>query len=71
MIEFIRRAASSLESLTPERLEAGSGANLGTIVIGLVVLGVVAAIVIKLIRDKRKGSGCSCGCGACREVKTE
>ncbi|MDR1156903.1 MAG: FeoB-associated Cys-rich membrane protein [Oscillospiraceae bacterium] len=39
--------------------------NLGTILVGLVVLGILAAIVAKLIRDKRKGKcvGCDCGCG--------
>ena len=42
-------------------------ANLGTIVTGLVILAVAAAIVIKLIKDKRKGKCCSCGCGGCKE----
>ncbi|MDR1576344.1 MAG: FeoB-associated Cys-rich membrane protein [Treponema sp.] len=47
--------------------------SIGTIVTGLVILAVVAAIVIKLIRDKRKGKcpGCSCGCGSGREEKSE
>jgi hypothetical protein len=43
-------------------------ANLGTLAIGLLVLGIVAAIVCKLVRDKKKGKhlGCDCGsCGAC------
>ncbi len=41
--------------------------NLGTIIVGLVVAGVVAAIIIKLVRDKRKGKhiGCDCGCAGC------
>jgi hypothetical protein len=39
--------------------------NLGTILVGLVVFGILAAVVAKLIRDKRKGKcvGCDCGCG--------
>lgn len=40
--------------------------NLGTIIIGLVVLAVLALIVFKLIKDRRKGkSGCGCGCQNC------
>jgi hypothetical protein len=41
--------------------------HLGTLVIGLLVAGFVAAIVIKLVRDKKKGKcpGCDCGCANC------
>ncbi len=41
--------------------------NGGTILVGLVVLGIVAAIVTKMVRDKRKGKSvaCSCGCEGC------
>ncbi len=42
--------------------------NLGTIIISVVLLGIVAAIVVKLIKDKRRGRsscGCGCGCGSC------
>ncbi|GHU83486.1 hypothetical protein FACS1894196_3460 [Clostridia bacterium] len=41
--------------------------NLGTIVIGLLVVGIVAPIVVKLVRDTRRGKhvGCDCGCGGC------
>ncbi|MDR0812387.1 MAG: FeoB-associated Cys-rich membrane protein [Oscillospiraceae bacterium] len=40
--------------------------NIGTIVIGLVVAAIVAAIIIKTVRDKRAGrSSCSCGCSGC------
>lgn len=40
--------------------------NLATIIVGLVVGTVVALIIIKLIRDKKKGkSGCGCGCENC------
>ncbi len=47
--------------------------NLPSVIIGLLVLGLFAAVVIKLIRDKKRGKGgCSCGgncsqCGACRK----
>ena len=44
-------------------------ANMGTIAVGLVVLGIALAIVIKLVRDKRKGKCCGCdsggGCPRC------
>ena len=41
-------------------------ANLGTIVVGLVLLIIVGLIVFKLVRDKKKGkSNCGCGCSNC------
>lgn len=43
-------------------------ANIGSVIVGLVVLCVVAAVAFKLIRDKKRGKGsCSCGdnCGSC------
>ncbi len=40
--------------------------NLGTIIIALIVAAVVALILIKFIRDKKKGkSSCGCGCSDC------
>ncbi|MDR1664908.1 MAG: FeoB-associated Cys-rich membrane protein [Clostridiales bacterium] len=41
--------------------------NLGTIVISLILAGIVTAIIVKLIKDKRKGkcAGCNCGCEGC------
>lgn len=41
--------------------------NLGTILVGIIVAGIVAAIITKIIRDKRKGKSvvCDCGCGGC------
>ena len=38
---------------------------MGTIIIALVLLGIVAAIIIKIVMDKRKNkcAGCPCGCG--------
>lgn len=41
-------------------------ANLGTIVVGLVLLIIVGLVVFKLVRDKKKGkSTCGCGCSNC------
>ncbi|WP_082020820.1 FeoB-associated Cys-rich membrane protein [Candidatus Soleaferrea massiliensis] len=38
----------------------------GTIIIGVVLAAIVALIVAKLIRDRRKGkSSCGCGCENC------
>lgn len=38
---------------------------MGTFIVGGVLLAIVAAIVIKLVRDKKKGGGCGCGCASC------
>ncbi|MDD4691535.1 FeoB-associated Cys-rich membrane protein [Eubacterium aggregans] len=38
---------------------------MGTFIVGGVLLAIVAAIVIKLVRDKKKGGGCGCGCTSC------
>ena len=40
--------------------------NAGTIMISLLLIGLVAGIIVKLRRDKKKGT-CSCGgnCGCC------
>ena len=41
-------------------------ANIGTIVIALVVAGIVEAIIVSVVRDKKKGkSSCGCGCENC------
>lgn len=40
--------------------------NLGTIIITVVVVAILAAIVVKLVRDKRKGkSSCGGNCAHC------
>ena len=41
--------------------------NMGTILVGLLLAGIVAAIVINLVRDKRKGKiiSCNSGCTSC------
>lgn len=41
-------------------------ANCGTIVVGLIVLAIVAAIVVKIAKDKKNGkTSCGCGCEGC------
>ncbi|MCI8387181.1 MAG: FeoB-associated Cys-rich membrane protein [Clostridiales bacterium] len=40
--------------------------NIATIIICAVLAVIVAAVVIKMVKDKRAGkSGCGCGCGSC------
>ena len=40
--------------------------NLSSILIALGILLICLAIVLKMIRDKKKGkSGCGCGCSGC------
>ena len=40
--------------------------NIGTILICAVLLAVVAAIIVGLVRDRKKGkSSCGCGCANC------
>lgn len=40
--------------------------NLATIIIGAVLIAVVAAIIVSMVRNKKKGkSSCGCGCADC------
>jgi len=39
--------------------------NLPTILIGLAVLAVFAAIVAGEVRKRKRGGGCGCGCSGC------
>ncbi len=40
--------------------------NIGTIVISLILIAIVAGIIVKMVRDKKKGkSSCGCNCGCC------
>ncbi len=39
--------------------------NLPTVLIGLVVLAVFAAIVAGEVKKRRAGGGCGCGCANC------
>ena len=43
--------------------------NLGTIVVSLILVGVIVAIMVRLVRNKQKGKciGCDCGCQDCHE----
>ncbi len=38
-------------------------ANIQTIIICDVLIGIVTAIIISMVRKKRKGKSLSCGCG--------
>ena len=41
-------------------------ANLGTIVVTLLLIGIVTAIIVKMVKDKKQGKGsCGCGCEHC------
>ena len=41
-------------------------ANWGSLVVGLVLLGVVCAILVHMVRQRRSGhGGCGCGCADC------
>ena len=39
--------------------------NLGTIIVGAVLLVILASALIKLRKDKKEGKGCGCGCAGC------
>lgn len=40
--------------------------NWGTLLAGVITLAVVSLIIVKLIRDKKKGKkSCGCDCGSC------
>jgi len=41
--------------------------NMGTILTTLVLLGIVAVIILKIVRDKRKGKCADCPYGCERE----
>ena len=41
-------------------------ANIGTILIGLLVAGIITLIILSMVLDKKKGkSSCGCGCANC------
>jgi hypothetical protein len=40
-------------------------ANSGTIAAGIIVFAILAAIVIRLVSNYRKGKTCGCGCPGC------
>lgn len=40
--------------------------NIATIIICVILLAIVAAVIGKMVRDKKKGkSSCGCGCANC------
>ncbi|MBE6624578.1 MAG: FeoB-associated Cys-rich membrane protein [Ruminococcaceae bacterium] len=40
--------------------------NIGTIAVSLLLLGIVCAIIIRSVRNKRQGkTSCGCGCSSC------
>lgn len=40
--------------------------NIGTIIICTVLIAIVAAIIVGMVRNKKKGkSACGCGCADC------
>ncbi|MEA4893692.1 MAG: FeoB-associated Cys-rich membrane protein [Oscillospiraceae bacterium] len=41
--------------------------NLGSIIIGLAVLGVITLIIVKMVKERKSGKsvGCGCGCESC------
>ncbi len=41
-------------------------ANIWTIIICAVLIGVVAAIIISMVRKKKQGRSAVCGCGNCK-----
>lgn len=38
---------------------------LPTAVVALVLIGIVAAVIAGMIRDKKSGKSCGCGCSGC------
>ncbi|MBP5372571.1 MAG: FeoB-associated Cys-rich membrane protein [Clostridia bacterium] len=47
--------------------------NWGTILVGAIVLSIVAAVIVRLVKNKKKGGGCSCSscsnCASCPMCK--
>lgn len=40
--------------------------NIGSVIAVLALIGIIAAIIIKMVVDKKKGkSSCGCNCGCC------
>ena len=41
-------------------------ANLGTIIVSLILIAIVTAIIVKMIRDRKNGNtSCGCNCEHC------
>jgi hypothetical protein len=41
--------------------------NMPTLIVGAVVFGLIAAAVLKIVRDRRSGTSCGCGCQNCHQ----
>ena len=40
--------------------------NLGTIVVSLILAAIVILVILKMVKDKKKGKiSCGCGCSGC------
>ena len=39
--------------------------NMGTIAVAVIVFGLLVAIVVKMIRDKKRGKSSCCNCSQC------
>ena len=40
--------------------------NIGTVVAAFIIVAIIAAALVKIIKDKKKGrSSCGCGCSHC------
>jgi len=39
--------------------------NIGTVLISAIIAGLVALAVISIIKNRKKGKKCSCGCEGC------
>ena len=40
--------------------------NIGTIIVSLILVGIVAAIIVNIVKKKKAGrSSCGCGCENC------
>ena len=38
---------------------------MGTIIVGIVLLGIIALAVRSVVKSRKKGNGCGCGCDGC------
>ncbi|MDR3242408.1 MAG: FeoB-associated Cys-rich membrane protein [Clostridiales Family XIII bacterium] len=47
--------------------------NLGTIAVSIILLAIVASILVRIVRDKRKGKpiGCDCDCSGCSKCLSD
>jgi len=44
-------------------------ANLATILVGAVVFAIIAAVVVKMVKDRKRNISCGCGCSGCPNAK--